>query len=73
MPDHVEYKGWVIEAQSYKSDDGRWRPKALLIAGEGGHLIEHHVPAPLNVTRTTEKQADAYAVLRAKKWIDDRG
>jgi hypothetical protein len=24
------YKGWVIEAQSYKSDSGRWRPKALV-------------------------------------------
>jgi hypothetical protein len=73
MPDAVEYKGWVIEAQSYKSEGGRWRPKALLIVREGGHIIEHHVPAPLDVMRDTEEQADAYAVLMAKKWIDDRG
>jgi hypothetical protein len=46
MPD-VQYKGWVIEAQSYKSDSGRWRPKALVSIHEAGNLRTHVVPAPL--------------------------
>src|SRR5437879_10938173 len=29
MPDEVEYKGWLIEPQSHKSERDRWRPRAL--------------------------------------------
>ncbi len=73
MSEDVEYKGWVIEAQSYKSDGGRWRPRALVSIHDGGSLRTHHVPAPLDVMRDTEADADAYAVEMAKKWIDDKG
>ncbi len=69
----VEYKGWLIEAQSYKSDGGRWRPKALVSIHEGGSLRTHLVPAPLDKMFDTEEQADAYAIPMAKKWIDDKG
>ena len=69
----VVYKGWLIEPNSYKSDRGRWRPSALLILHQGSSTHEHRVPAPLNAIDDTEEQADAYAVLMAKKWIDDRG
>ena len=72
MPD-VQYKGWVIEAQSYKSDSGRWRPKALVSIHEAGNLRTHVVPAPLERMFDTEADADAYAVEMAKKWIDDKG
>ncbi len=72
MPD-VQYKSWVIEPQSYKSDGERWRPKALVSIHEGGSVRVHHVAAPLDVMRDTEADADAYAVEMAKKWIDDRG
>jgi hypothetical protein len=73
MPDDVEYKGWVIEAQSYKSDGNRWRPKALVSVYQGGSVRVHQVPAPLDATHDTEEDANAYAVAMAKKWIDDRG
>ncbi len=72
MPD-VQYKSWVIEPQSYKSDGERWRPKALVSIHEGGSVRVHHVAAPLDVMRDTEADADACAVEMAKKWIDDRG
>ena len=39
----VQYRDRVIEAQSYKSDSGRWRPQALVSIHEGG---THLVPAP---------------------------
>ena len=72
MPD-VQYKGWRIEAQSFKSDGGRWRPKALVSIDEGGRLRLPHVPAPLDVMCDTAAEANAYAVQMAKKWIDDKG
>ncbi len=73
MPDDVHYKGWVIEAQSYKSDGNRWRPKALVSVYQGGSVRVHQVPAPLDATHDTHANANAYAVEMAKKWIDDRG
>jgi hypothetical protein len=72
MPD-VQYKGWVIEAQSCKSDGDRWRPKALVSIHEGGSVRTRPVPAPLNVLFDTEQNAHAYAIEMAKKWIDDDG
>jgi hypothetical protein len=71
--DELQYKGWVIEAQSYKSDGGRWRPKALVSIHEGGSVTTRPVPAPLSVMFDTEQNADAYAFEMAKKWIDDNG
>ena len=73
MTDDIHYKGWVIEAQSYKSDGNRWRPKALVSVFQDGSVRVHQVPAPLDATHDTEKDANAYAVAMAKKWIDDRG
>src|SRR5229473_849016 len=57
MPD-VQYKSWVIEPQSYKSDGERWRPKALVSIHEGGSVRVHHVAAPLDVMRDTEVDAN---------------
>ncbi len=73
MPDDVQYKGWAIEPQSYESDGRRWRPKALVSAVDGGTLRMYPVSAPLAVMFDTEREADAYAIEMAKKWIDDRG
>ena len=70
---HIQYKGRVIEAQSYKSDGGGWRPKAVVSTKEGGSLHTHTVTAPLANLFATEREADAYAVEMAKKWIDDQG
>jgi hypothetical protein len=69
----VQYKGRVIEAQSYESDGGSWRPKAMVSTEEGGGVRTHPVSAPLAVLFATERDANAYAVEMAKKWIDDRG
>jgi hypothetical protein len=70
MPD-VAYKGRLIEAHSYKSDGDRWQPHALVITHEGRSTLTHHVSALPNEMYDTEEQANAYAVLMAKKWIDD--
>ena len=51
----VQYEDRVIEAQSYKSDSGRWRPQALVSIHEGG---THLVPAPLERVFHTEADAD---------------
>ena len=73
MADDVGYKGWKIEPQSLKSDGARWRPKAVVSIHEGAAIHQHHVAAPLGVMYATERDADAYAVEMAKKWIDERG
>ena len=57
MPGDVEYKGWVIEAQSYESDGRRWRPKALVSAVEGGTLRMYPVSAPLATMFDTERES----------------
>jgi hypothetical protein len=72
VPDDVEYKGWVIEAQSHKSDGDRWRPHALAIIYVGPSTREHHVSALPNDMYDTEQDANAYAVEMAKMWIDSQ-
>ena len=72
MPDDVEYKGWVIEGQSYRSDGDRWRPHALAIIHVGRSTREHHVSALPDVMYDTEQDANAYAVAMATKWIDNQ-
>lgn len=64
MPDG-QYKGWLIEPQSYQSDDDRWHPKAMVSI--------FPVLAPVDVKFDTEQDANAYAIEMAKKWIDARG
>jgi hypothetical protein len=73
MAADVEYKGWTIEQQSYKSERALWRPKALVSIGDGGNVHEYQVAAPPDVMYATQRDADAYAIEMAKKWIDERG
>jgi hypothetical protein len=73
MPDEVQYRGYVIEAQSYESDGARWRPHAVVIIHVDRSTREHHVSALPDVMCDTAQDANAYAVAMAKKWIDDQG
>lgn len=69
----VEYNGYTIEAQSYRSDGDRSRPKVMLSRFVAGSLWTGPVSAPLDVMFDTEAQANDYAVAMARKWIDERG
>ena len=69
MPD-LEYKGWLIETQSYESEGGRWRPKALVSIHEGGSVRIRPLTS-FKEMRETEADANTYALVMAKKWIDD--
>ena len=71
-PADSEYRGCGIEVQSYRSDGGRWRPKAIVSISDGRTLRLNPVFAPLERTFDTEQDADAYAVLMAQKWVDDK-
>ncbi len=68
-----EHRGRRIELQSYRSDGGRWRPKALVIAFSGGSVHHKLVNAPVNITFDSEQEANGYALPMAKKWIDENG
>ncbi len=70
MPE-VEYKGWLIEAQSYKSEGDRWRPKALLSIHEGGSVRIRPLTS-FKEMRDTEADANTYALQMAKTWIDEK-
>ena len=67
----IQYKGWKIEAHSYKTDGAQWRPYAVAIASVGRSTRQHHVSAPPDIASYTEQDANAYAVVMARKWIDD--
>jgi hypothetical protein len=71
MPD-LEYKGWLIETQSYESEGGRWRPKALVSIHEVGSVRIRPLTS-FKEMRETEADANTYALVMAKKWIDDKG
>ena len=73
MAEEVQYRGWNIEQQSYKSERALWRPKALVSIREGGNVHAHNLTAPPGVMYATKQDADAYAIEMAKKWIDERG
>ena len=68
----IQYKGWKIEAHSYKTDGAQWRPYAVAIAYVGCSTRQHHVSAPPDIAGDTEQDANAYAVVIARKWIDDQ-
>jgi tetratricopeptide (TPR) repeat protein len=62
MPDDVHYKGWVIEAQSYKSDGNRWRPKALVSVYQGGRFDEAigHAEAAVQIAEAADHPYTLY-------------
>jgi hypothetical protein len=69
MPGEVEYKGWNITPQSRLDRySGRWHPSARV--RQAKRLLNPPVDAPLNVTRATAEEANAYAIMLAKEWID---
>jgi hypothetical protein len=72
MAEDVQYRGWKIEQQSYRSERALWHPKALVSILDGGNVHAHSLTAPPGVMYATQQDADAYAVEMAKKWIDER-
>lgn len=72
MSEDIQYGGHTIEPQSYESDGGRWRPKAVLSYSEGGCVQTKQI---WDRTRAyaTEDEANEYAVRMSMKWIDERG
>jgi hypothetical protein len=68
----AEHRGRTIEPQSYESDDGLWRPKAMVVTNEGGSVHTLPIVAHLDTTFATEREANSYAIEMAKKWIDER-
>ena len=68
----TDHRGRTIEAQSYLSDRGQWRPKVLLVTREGGSVWILPIVAHVDITFASEREANAYAVEMAKKWIDKR-
>jgi hypothetical protein len=73
MAEAAEHGGRTIDPQSYETDGGQWRPKAIVATHEGGSVHTLPIVAHLDTTFATEAEANAYAVEMAKKWIDERG
>ena len=70
---NIEYRECRIEPQSYLSDGGRWRAKAIVVVNDCASVSTVPVFGHLDRTFATEEQADAWAVEIAKKWINERG
>jgi hypothetical protein len=73
MAEAAEHGGRTIDPQSYETDGGQWRPKAIVATHGGGSVHTLPIVAHLDTTFATEAEANAYAVEMAKKWIDERG
>ena len=69
----IEYRKCGIEPQSYLSEGGRWRAKAMVSVSDSASVNTVPVFGQLDRTFATEEQADAWAVEIANKWINERG
>jgi hypothetical protein len=77
MPREIPYKGYTIEAASYKarredSDPWRWVAKAIVVRNNRD-IVEHQ---PLTDAQArffdTQEEADALAFQLGRVWIDER-
>jgi len=68
----IEYRGHIIDVQSFESEGKWWRPKAVVSIYHGGTVHTKMVAAPIDVMFDSEVAADTYSLEMAKKWIDDK-
>ena len=66
----IEYRGHYIDVHSSESDNGRWRPEAVVSFYRSGVLDKKTLAAPIEVLFESEVAADTYALEMAKTWID---
>ena len=67
----IDYKDCTIEVETYQSDGGRWRARAIVSQGGGAGANTRTVPDLDPTTRATEGEARDRAVALAKMWIDN--
>lgn len=69
MAQEIFHRGYRIIAESYKSDTGKWIPKARIIPVDEAMAMEER---PLNWPQEfeTKLQADSFALDGAQLYID---
>jgi hypothetical protein len=68
VPKESEYRGWLIRATSYQNAQGRWIPRAEILAHDARGMLQRSVSSTQD--SATQAEADARALLLAQKWID---
>ena len=73
MKSSISYKNCLIRGESFQRErNGKWIPQYTLIrqntANSGNHFPSQQYQ--LNEAFTTEDEADAFALQRAREWID---
>jgi hypothetical protein len=63
-----EYRGRLIRATSYQNAQGRWIPRAEILASDARGSLQRSVSSTQE--HATQGEADGRALLLAQKWID---
>ena len=70
MAEWLTYKNHKIKACSQHLGDDRWTPKALAWLSTGSREPMKILYGELNEISNTETKANAIALGKAKKWVD---
>ena len=70
MAEWVTYKNHKIKACSQPLGEDRWTPKALAWLSTGSREPMKILQGEVNEIRDTENKANAIALGKAKKWVD---
>ena len=70
MAEWVTYKNHQIKACSQHLGVDRWAPKALAWLSVGSRVPMKTLEGESNEIRDTEQKANAIALGKAKKWVD---
>jgi hypothetical protein len=70
--EEFNYRGYTIQAQSYKNENGKWTPQAKVVHPKRGNT--HLDKAPLTWSREfeTQQQADDFAITGAQMYLDEQ-
>jgi hypothetical protein len=68
VPKECEYRGRFIRTTSYQNAQGRWIPRAEIMAQDARGTLQRSVSSTQD--SATQAEADAGALLLAQKWID---
>ena len=67
----IEYRGYSIQANSYKDDEGKWIPQVLITPPKG---IAQEMNEPLTWERKfdTKEEADSFALDGGEFYINNK-
>ncbi len=66
------YEGFIIEPRSKRLDSGEWQPGSRVFRLIDGVVDEFYPLSECDQTFMGEEEADDFALLESKDWVDRR-